>query len=766
VLDGLNEEQYEAVTAPEKPILVVAGAGSGKTRVLTHRIAFVIAHRSAPPSSILAITFTNKAAEEMLRRVEGILGARLAGGMWVRTFHSACARILRQYARYLGIPATFTIYDESETTSLLRSCLKDAGFDPKVISPGWLRQTISAAKSELISVTSFFASLDHPYKYELSRVAEDYEQRLRAAGALDFDDLLVLTVRLLEEHPAILSELRSRFRHILVDEFQDTNRAQWEIVRLLGESHRSVFCVGDHDQSIYRFRGADYRNLDRFLEHFPDAEVLKLERNYRSTQVILDAANAIIAKNPRRIEKRLWTSRTGGSKIVVYEAANEHEEAAFVASEISRLVAEDSYRYGDFAVFYRTNAQSRSVEEALVSAGIPYRVVGNVKFYERKEIKDVLAYARILLNPADDQSFLRIVNVPKRGIGPSTVDKLARAASAAEVSMVALVEAIAAASTPERSPSASKSGLQSGIDISQIGLQPKQVRAVSELGALISELRAEASESPSVESLLRTITEKTGISEEYESEDTPEAHARLENLDELLSVARRFDELADGGYLDQDLWAGAEIALGRLAAFLEQISLVSDADDVDLGGSEVQLMTVHNAKGLEFPVVFVVGMEEGLFPHSRSMEDPEDLEEERRLCYVAISRACDKLYLTRAFERMLYGVAMQNLESRFLEELPESTVERRGFYAETSARSAASRRGFVGGFQSPRNRLTDISVGEDVVHPKYGEGVVVKVTGTGEDAEAVIRFRNHGEKRFLVGWAPLRRATTAKGSVD
>lgn len=761
VLEGLDEEQARAVLAPTAPVLVVAGAGSGKTRVLTHRIGYLVGELGHPPSSILAITFTNKAAGEMLQRVERLLGARLVGRMWVRTFHSACARILREHAPSLGIATNFTIYDEDDSAALLRTCLKEAGLDPKRVSPAWLGHQISLAKNELKQPDTHLASLDVPYADELARVAEEYERRLRSANAVDFDDLLVLTVRLLTEHPAVLDSLQDRFEHILVDEFQDTNRAQLEIVRLLGASKRSVFCVGDQDQSIYAFRGADYRNLDRFLASFPDALVLKLERNYRSTQVILDAANAVISKNPSRVPKRLWTTRKGGPKIVLYEASTEHDEARFVVREIERLVESGEATYGQIAVFYRTNAQSRPIEEALVHASIPYKVVGGVRFYERKEIKDLLAYLRLLANPDDEQSLLRIANVPRRGIGASTLERLVRAARSRGVSVGRFLRELVA----DTHRHAARSLPDAAEVLASEGIRGKPADAVTSLGAVLLDLQERADAAESVEDLVSEVLDATGIRQEYESEGTPEALARLENLDEFLGVARRFDELWRATLSDVETVADEGEAVfqpvpgtSMLDVFLEQISLVSEADEVEEGGSRVQLMTAHNAKGLEFPVVFVVGMEEGIFPHLRSMENPEELEEERRLCYVAVSRASERLYMTWATERTLYGASMRNVASRFIDDLPDSTVEFRPFYAGSPPSSLAHRGGATAGpFRRVGASVGGIGEGDDVSHPKYGEGVVVEIRGSGEAAEAVVRFRDKKERRFLVAYAPLEK---------
>jgi DNA helicase-2/ATP-dependent DNA helicase PcrA len=743
--DSLNEEQRTAVAAPEGPVLVVAGAGSGKTRVLTHRIAFLLASRRAQVGSVLAITFTNKAAAEMLQRVEALLGSRLAGSMWIRTFHSACARILREQAALLGFTSNFSIYDEADSINLVKSCLRDLGYDPKRVVPGRVRHLLSAAKNELVSPEAFQAGLEDGLPFDLGEIAAEYGRRLRESNAMDFDDLVVNTVRLLSEHPAVRAGYEQRFRYLLIDEFQDTNPAQWELVRLLGSTHRNVFCVGDHDQSIYRFRGADYRNLERFLDQFPDAKLIKLEQNYRSTQVILDAANAVISKNSSRVPKRLWTSRSGGEKIAVYEALSEQDEASYIASSITKLVEEAEASYGDVAVFYRTNAQSRAIEEVFVREDIPYRVVGNVRFYERKEIKDVTAYLRILVNPSDDTSLMRIINVPRRGIGAGTVEKLRRAASESGIPVAEMVRRLGG------------DGGDNPSSVVAADLAGSARERVSVFGKLLASLLETAERAERVEDIVAAVLSETGMIDDYEAEGTPQALSRIENLEEFVGVASRFDEMADAGQLGEETWAGESAGLNRLAVFLEQVSLVSDSDDVESDSSAVQLMTVHNAKGLEFPVVFVAGMEEGIFPHARSMLEADDLEEERRLCYVAISRAADRLYLTYALSRSLYGSIMQNPPSRFLAELPESTIARQRFYADDRPPVAVGVSDEISRRRSSRSSLVDLQTGDDVVHAKYGEGVVVGYSGSGEAAEVVVRFPGIGEKRLLLEWAPLQK---------
>jgi DNA helicase-2/ATP-dependent DNA helicase PcrA len=765
LLDGLNPVQREAVTHPGGPILVVAGAGSGKTRVLTHRVAHLIRDLKVSPFAILAITFTNKAADEMKERVGQLVGP-VAQKMWVSTFHSACARILRREAAHLGMRSTFSIYDQSDAVRLTGYILRDLNLDPKRLPPRQVHAAISAAKNELVGPKEMLERALTPYDKKMAEVYAEYQKRLTDASALDFDDLLTSAVNLFRSHPAVASAWRARFAHVLVDEFQDTNVAQWELVRTLAEEHRNIMAVGDADQAIYRFRGADFRNLMRFEEAFPDAAIIVLEQNYRSTQTILDAANAVIANNAGRRPKHLWTDSVGGELICRYLGEDERDEALYLSREIHRLVEECPYRYGDLAVFYRTNAQSRVLEEVFVRSGIPYRVVGGVKFYDRREVKDILAYLRALANPDDEVSLKRIVNVPKRGVGDTSVSK---------------VEAYSA----ERNLTFG-GALARAMDA---GVSGKALGGIRVLLDVLEELADVAQHG--VGDTVEAVLERTGYMAELEAERSIEAAGRIENLRELVGVAREFDEALErgdvfgaaansvaaaigaddaDGIADGDEAAPVVVPVGipRIQAFLEALSLVTDMDEYDPEQSAVTLMTLHSAKGLEFPVVFMTGMEENVFPHVRSLGDPDQLDEERRLCYVGITRARERLYLCHAWCRNLFGSTQYNPASRFLAEVPEQLVRLTGRTApgRGTMRERQLGTGVVG---APRGRgggpvtgaagaeNLGLKVGDDVAHDKFGEGVIIGIEGQGEKAEALVRFRDAGEKRLLLSWAPLKR---------
>ena len=765
-LDGLNPVQREAVVHPGGPILVVAGAGSGKTRVLTHRVAHLIRDRKVSPFAILAITFTNKAADEMKERVGHLVGP-VAQKMWVSTFHSACARILRREAAHLGMRSSFSIYDQSDAVRLTGYILRDLNLDPKRLPPRQVHAAISAAKNDLIGPGEMLERALTPYDKKLAEVYAEYQKRLTDASALDFDDLLTSAVDLFRRHPDVAAAWRSRFAHVLVDEFQDTNLAQWELVRTLADDHRNIMVVGDADQAIYRFRGADYRNLMRFEEAFPDATVIVLEQNYRSTQTILDAANAVIANNAGRRPKHLWTDSVGGELICRYLGEDERDEALYLSREIARLVEECPYRYGDLAVFYRTNAQSRVLEEVFVRSGIPYRVVGGVKFYDRKEVKDVLAYLRALANPDDEVSLKRIVNVPKRGVGDTSVAKVEAYATERNLTFGgALARAIDA------------------------GVSGKALGGIRVLLDVLEEL-AEVSEH-GVGAAVEAVLDRTGYMAELEAERSIEAAGRIENLRELVGVAREFDEALERGdfvgaaansvaaAVGADDTEGTEgeaapvvvpVGIPRIQAFLEALSLVTDMDEYDPEQSAVTLMTLHSAKGLEFPVVFMTGLEENVFPHLRSLGDPEQLDEERRLCYVGITRARERLYLCHAWCRNLFGSTQYNPASRFLAEIPEQLMQLTGrtHPGRAAARERQLASGVVG---SPAGRRgggpvtgaagaekLGLKVGDDVAHEKFGEGVIIGIEGQGDKAEALVRFRDIGEKRLLLAWAPLKRLT-------
>jgi DNA helicase-2/ATP-dependent DNA helicase PcrA len=721
LLAHLNPVQQEAVTHQSGPLLIVAGAGSGKTRVLTNRIAYLI-QQGVSPFEILAITFTNKAADEMKQRVAALVGP-VAQRMWVSTFHSACVRILRRDADRLGYKKSFTIYDEADANRLTQYVLRDLNIDAKRMPPRQVHAVISQAKNELVDFETYRMRAKTIYERKIADVYAEYQKRLHAASAMDFDDLLMVTVNLLQSQPDVLAHYQTRFKHLLVDEFQDTNHTQNELVILLAKEHRNVCVVGDSDQSVYRFRGADIRNILEFEDAFPDATTVVLEQNYRSTQTILNAANAVIANNAMRKPKALWTEQVGGELITRYHAEDEHDEANYVCREMERLHSHGG-RWGDTAVFYRTNAQSRAVEEELTRRNIPYKVVGGTKFYDRREIKDVLAYVRAVVNPTDEVSLKRIVNVPKRGVGDTSIGR---------------VDAWGASH-----------GMAFGQSINEAeraGVTGRALGGIKELLTLLEDLRT--LDKPA--ELLEAILGRTGYVAELEAERTIEAAGRLENLAELVGHAREYESLDE---------------------FLEAVSLVADSDEVpdpDADDSKVVLMTLHTAKGLEFPNVFLVGLEDGVFPHLRSLGEPDELEEERRLCYVGITRARERLYLTHAWCRTLWGSTQYNPPSRFLKEIPEeltrlveggrratSSVTGRAAIVESALRAGS------GGRATPARTTgaedLGLRAGDDVVHGKWGEGVVLEIIGSGDKAEAMVRFPGVGEKRLLLAWAPLKKA--------
>lgn len=748
VAAGLNPVQREAVLAPDGPILVVAGAGSGKTRVLTRRIATLIVDRNLSPFQLLAITFTNKAASEMKARVSELVGP-VARRMWVSTFHSSCARILRSDVERLGYRSSFTIYDQADAVRLADYVRRDLDLDPKRFSARRIQSVISTMKNELITPAQARDQAVGPFEGRVADVYTEYQKRLEDASAADFDDLLLLVVRLFREHPDVLTRWRHRFEYVLVDEFQDTNLAQWEIVRMLAAEHRNVMVVGDADQSVYRFRGADFRNLARFEEEFPEASVIVMEQNYRSTQRILDAANAVIANNASRRPKNLWTDQVEGELITRYQAGDEHDEAGFVVNEVDRLTDTEGYRFDDIAIFYRTNAQSRVIEEAFVRAGVPYRVVGGTKFYDRREIKDALAYLKALVNPDDEVSWKRIANTPRRGVGDTSLRKIDAYAQGASVPFR---QALASAATA--------------------GVAGKALGGIRDLLEIMDGLATAAEDgvAPAIEVML----EHTGYIAHLEAERSIESEGRIENLRELVGVAADFDRELEAGAAGPGLAAIAGVntgeeepprGLARAQAFLEGISLVTDLDEDDgESTSAVTLMTMHTAKGLEYPVVFMTGLEDGVFPHSRSFGEPDELEEERRLCYVGITRARERLYLCHAWSRSLFGATEYYPPSRFLAEIPDEVVNAIGEPTSTgglgghrdavvaaAVRQASSPLGAWGADQ------LGLRVGDDVGHEKFGEGVIVDVIGEGDKAEAVVRFREVGEKRLLLAWAPLEK---------
>ena len=718
LLDDLNESQRRAVLAIDGPVLVVAGAGSGKTRVLTHRIAHLIRDHGVSPFQILAITFTNKAAGEMAERVGQLVGERLGERMWVTTFHKACVRILRRELPRLGYKSGFTIYDGQDSLRLVTQLANDLNVDAKRLSPKAIQTAISNAKDELIDFETYKQQATHWPDIQIAEVYEAYQDRLLRANALDFDDLIVKTVEVFQLFPDVLEHWQRRFRYVLVDEYQDTNRAQYHLVNLLAGLHGNLMVVGDPQQGIYGFRGATIRNIIEFEHDHPDATVIVLDRNYRSTQTILDAANGVIARSAVRRRAELWTDRGLGEQVVRYQAEDEHDEAAFVAETCEELRA-GGYRFDDVAVFYRTNAQSRVLEDVFLRVGLPYRVIGGVRFYERREIRDLTAYLRVLANPADDVSARRIVNTPRRGIGDRTIEALDWHARREGVSFLAACE----------------------VAEEVQGLAPRAVGAVRAFVDLLGALRAEVAHDLPIADLIERIWDRTGYLRELEAERTIEAEGRIENLRELRSIAQEIAARGEAGDGEEGL-----------AAFLESVTLVSDQDELDRDDEgAVTLMTLHTAKGLEYPVVFLVGLEDGVFPHVRSLSDPQQLEEERRLAYVGVTRAQDRLYVTHATHRMLWGQTSYNPPSRFLAEVPEALVERRGATATTSA---AKRRRDV---EVVELAGAEFRVGDQVLHTKFGPGRVLELTGEGERAEATVQFDAEGVKHLLLAYAPLVR---------
>jgi DNA helicase II / ATP-dependent DNA helicase PcrA len=750
LLEPLNDIQREAVLHTEGPVLIVAGAGSGKTRALTYRIAYLIREHGISPYQILAITFTNKAAREMADRVEGLVGSGVARSMWILTFHSTCARILRREHTHLGVPSSFTIYDDGDTERLIAGILKELDVDPKRFSPKAMAAAISKAKDRVIAPDAFAQMASNFYEEIIAKVYTAYERRKHDAGALDFDDLISETVRLFRDHPDVLRHYQERFRYILVDEYQDTSRAQYELVNQLASQYRNVCVVGDADQGVYSWRGATIQNILDFERDYPDAQVFLMEQNYRSTGNILSVANALIEHNTQRKPKTLWTDSAAGELVVSFRANDEHEEALFVASEVQRLRDEEGHRYRDVAVFYRTNAQSRVIEDIFMRVGVPYRVFGGVRFFQRREVKDVVGYLRLLLNPQDVISFRRVVNMPKRGIGDQTV---------------AAVEAFAR---------------DEGIDVveacrrvDEISLLNGRAKgAVAGFNQVMIALEGHLADGATPARMVELAAQESGYLAELEEERTIEAQGRIENIQELSGAAME---------------TAARDPESGLAGFLEQVSLVGEQDGYEEEDSSVTLMTLHIAKGLEFPVVFVVGMEDGIFPHFRSMTDQAELEEERRLAYVGITRAQERLYLTHAWSRTLFGQTSYNPPSRFLGEIPEHLVEAKESETRLQQRSrpryggqerggAASggytvvglpgRSGEVAverGWKAPsvppipKRETPAVKEGDTVMHERWGEGVIVQMTGNGEDAEATIRFAEVGEKRVLLAYAPLKK---------
>ncbi len=750
LLVGLNPQQREAVLHEGGPLLIVAGAGSGKTRVLAHRIAYLLAARGVQPGQVLAITFTNKAAAEMRERVTGLVGPR-AKAMWVMTFHSACVRILRREAPKVGLRSTFSIYDAADSQRLMSMVIRDMDLDPKRYNPRSFSHQVSNLKNELIDEETYASRVGEASPHQEQVLAEAYtayQRRLRQANAMDFDDLIMTTVHMFQAFPDVAEHYRRRFRHVMVDEYQDTNHAQYQLVRELvgrpetrtehGVEPSELVVVGDADQSIYAFRGATIRNIEEFEQDYPDARTILLEQNYRSTQTILRAANAVIARNEGRRKKNLWSETGDGARIVGYVGDNEHDEASFVARSIDRLGDDHGVRPGDVAVFYRTNAQSRALEEVFVRVGLPYKVVGGTRFYERREVKDALAYLRVLSNPSDTVNLRRIVNVPKRGIGDR-----------AEACIGALAEReripfVAALGRPEDAP----------------GIATRSVAAIKGFTTLLEDLgRVRDDEDAGVSDLLEAVLDRTGYLTELRASHDPQDETRVENLAELVAVAREFDE--------ERRETGEVISLED---FLERVSLVADADEIpDTEEAEqagvVTLMTLHTAKGLEFPVVFLTGMEDGTFPHLRSLGDAKELEEERRLAYVGITRARERLHLSRAAVRSAWGAPQYNPPSRFLDEIPAELVQWERELSGAAAIGRRDQRPAVAtlanrpGVRSPGNRpVIPLSPGDRVTHDSYGLGTVVRTLGEGDKTQAEVDFGGElGVKRFVLRFAPLEK---------
>ncbi len=731
----LNPAQLAAVEHRVTPLLIVAGAGSGKTRVLTRRIAHLLATGDAQPSEILAITFTNKAAGEMKERVAEIVGSS-SRAMWVSTFHSACVRILRIEAGRLGVSRTFTIYDQADSLRLMTMVIRELDLDPKRYSPRAFLAQVSNLKNELIDYEEFARQASNHMEQTLAEAYRDYQRRLQRANAFDFDDLISATVALLQLFPDVAEHYRRRFRQILVDEYQDTNHAQYVLIKeLVGSGTADLppgeLCVvGDADQSIYAFRGATIRNIEEFERDYPNARTIVLEQNYRSTQTILTAANAVISRNGSRRAKNLWTDAGAGPAIIGYVADDEHDEASFISNEIRRLRDEEGLKSSDVAVFYRTNAQSRSVEDIFIRVGMPYRVVGGVRFYERREVRDAVAYLRTLANPTDEVSLKRILNVPKRGIGERAEAMVDAFAQRAGISFAAALDR--ASEAP--------------------GVATRSLSSIETFTLMLSDLRTIVESGANAATVLQAVLEQSGYLTELQGSADPQDETRVENLAELESVAQEFAN---------------ENPEGTLTDFLERVSLVADADEIpdrdELGGV-VTLMTLHTAKGLEFPVVFLTGMEDGIFPHSRSLGDPKELEEERRLAYVGITRARERLYVTRSMTRSAWGTPSFNPASRFLDEIPDVQWEREepmnmpigsnGFGSSPNSTSAARRLGDRSDNDGPTIVL---AAGDRVTHERFGLGTVVSADGFGAKADATIDFGSSGIKRLLLRYAPVEK---------
>lgn len=741
LLKGMNPRQAEAVQLTEGPLLIMAGAGSGKTRVLTHRIAYLIEEKGVNPWNILAITFTNKAAKEMKERVINLMEA---GGedVWISTFHSMCVRILRRDVDHIGYSKNFTIIDSSEQLTLMKRVVKEQNIDPKKYDPRSILGAISNAKNELLTVAAYSARQGSLFEDIVARCYDLYQKELRRNQCLDFDDLIMLTIRLFQDNPEILQYYQRKFHYIHVDEYQDTNHAQYTLVNLLAAGFRNLCVVGDADQSIYGWRGADMQNILDFEKDYPDAQTILLEQNYRSTKNILSAANQVIGHNQNRKEKKLWTENDQGDKITYYRGDSERDEGRFIVSEIQRLQREQQRKYGDFAVLYRTNAQSRVVEETFLKANIPYKMVGGHKFYDRKEIKDILAYLQVITNPADSLSLLRIINVPKRGVGAGSIEKLQSFAALHDFSL-----------------------LEAGQNVALSSLKGKAATEIEKLAQRLADFN-QMIPYLSVTELTREVLEKTGYEDELKRQNNLESQNRLENLEEFLSVTMEFDKTYEAQPEEEQ-----EAPEDKLTIFLNDLALLSDVDSYEEEASEVTLMTLHAAKGLEFPVVFLVGMEEGVFPLSRAMMEEAELEEERRLAYVGITRAEEALYLTNALSRTLYGKTQYNRPSRFVSEIESELLQGKGNGALGEKKAPAANfapKVFKPQYKQPvttgvpGKKETSAAgvtwkVGDKVEHKKWGQGTVVRVGGSQKDLELDVAFPSQGIKRLLAAFAPITK---------
>ena len=741
LLKGMNPRQAEAVQLTEGPLLIMAGAGSGKTRVLTHRIAYLIEEKGVNPWNILAITFTNKAAKEMKERVINLMEA---GGedVWISTFHSMCVRILRRDVDHIGYSKNFTIIDSSEQLTLMKRVVKEQNIDPKKYDPRSILGAISNAKNELLTVAAYSARQGSLFEDIVARCYDSYQKELRRNQCLDFDDLIMLTIRLFQDNPEILQYYQRKFHYIHVDEYQDTNHAQYTLVNLLAAGFRNLCVVGDADQSIYGWRGADMQNILDFEKDYPDAQTILLEQNYRSTKNILSAANQVIGHNQNRKEKKLWTENDQGDKITYYRGDSERDEGRFIVSEIQRLQREQQRKYGDFAVLYRTNAQSRVVEETFLKANIPYKMVGGHKFYDRKEIKDILAYLQVIANPADSLSLLRIINVPKRGVGAGSIEKLQSFAALHDFSL-----------------------LEAGQNVALSSLKGKAATEIEKLAQSLADFN-QMIPYLSVTELTREVLEKTGYEDELKRQNNLESQNRLENLEEFLSVTMEFDKTYEAQPEEEQ-----EAPEDKLTIFLNDLALLSDVDSYEEEASEVTLMTLHAAKGLEFPVVFLVGMEEGVFPLSRAMMEEAELEEERRLAYVGITRAEEVLYLTNALSRTLYGKTQYNRPSRFVSEIESELLQGKGNGAPGEKKAPAATfapKVFKPQYKQPvttgvpGKKETSAAgvtwkVGDKVEHKKWGQGTVVRVGGSQKDLELDVAFPSQGIKRLLAAFAPITK---------